>query len=194
MSQEPLRHDEIQGKIVHIYDGIEEADNTLPRWWLATFFGAIIFGVFYWMYYESYKIGDYPNEAFTKERLAAMDKGGPVTEEDLVALVSDAPMVAAGQSAFVKNCTKCHGNQAEGMEGQGPNLTDNAWLHGGSPIEIYTTIANGAANGMPSWGPVLGKGVTKQLAAYVISLRDTNVPGKAPQGEPWVPSVPPSDE
>jgi cytochrome c oxidase cbb3-type subunit 3 len=184
MSSEPLRKDEIQGQIVHVYDGIEEADNALPHWWLATFFGAILFAVFYWMFYESFPVADYPHEEYTKARLAAMEKGGPVTDEDLLALAEDVPMVAQGKSIFMKECIKCHGNKAEGKEG--PNLTDEFWLYGGAPSEIFTTIADGTPKGMPNWGPKMGKGATKQVTAYVLTLRNTNVPGKAPQGDTWV--------
>ncbi len=179
-----LRNDEIQGQIIHIYDGIEEADNALPRWWLATFFGACIFAVFYWMFFVSFPYGDMPGRAYTKARLAAMDKGGEVTEEDILMLVSDAPMVAAGKAEFIKNCVKCHGSRAEGKEG--PNLTDGFWLYGGAPMDIFHTITTGTKKGMPDWGPKLGKGTVKQLTAYVITLRNTNQPGKAPQGTPWV--------
>lgn len=184
MSSEPLRKDEIQGQIVHVYDGIEEADNDLPRWWLATFFGAILFSVFYWMFYESFPVADYPHQEYTKARLAAMEKGGPVTDEDLIALVEDMPMVAAGKAIFMRECIKCHGNKAEGKEG--PNLTDEFWLYGGAPSQIFTTIADGTPKGMPNWGPKMGKGATKQVTAYVLTLRNTNVTGKAPQGEKWV--------
>jgi cytochrome c oxidase cbb3-type subunit 3 len=184
MSQE-LRKDAIQGQIIHIYDGIEEADNALPRWWLVTFFGAIVFSIFYWMAYESMPVADYPGAAFTKARLEAMNKGGAVTNKDVVAMLEDAPMVAAGKANYMRNCSKCHGAKGEGKEG--PNLTDNFWLYGGNPIEIYTTIATGTKKGMPDWGPKLGKGAVKQLAAYVVTMRNTNVAGKAPQGTEWVP-------
>jgi cytochrome c oxidase cbb3-type subunit 3 len=185
---ESLRKDPIQGQIIHIYDGIEEADNALPRWWLVTFFATAIFGVFYWIAYESMPIADNPGEAYTKARLAAMEKGGEVTEPDILALVEDGPMVMAGKAAFVRNCSKCNGAQGEGKEG--PNLTDNFWLYGGNTMDIYNTIANGTKKGMPDWGPKLGKGACKQLTAYVLTLRNTNVKGKPAQGEEWIPAPP----
>jgi cytochrome c oxidase cbb3-type subunit 3 len=186
MDQE-LRKDPIQGQIIHVYDGIEEADNALPRWWLATFFGAIVFGMFYWMAYESMSVVDNPGAAFTKARLEALNKGGEVTTEDLILLVDDAPMVAAGKATFMRSCSKCHGSKAEGKEG--PNLTDAFWLYGGAPTDIFNTIATGTKKGMPDWGPKLGQGAVKQVAAYVMTLRNTNVAGKAPQGTEWIPEL-----
>ncbi len=184
MSNEPLRRDEIQGQIIHVYDGIEEADNALPNWWLATFFGAIIFAVFYWMFYETFPVGDYPHEEYTAARMEAMEGAGPVSSEDLIALSEDAPMVATGKGIFMKDCMPCHGMQAQGTAG--PNLTDEFWFYGGAPSDIYNTVYNGTPKGMPNWGPRLGQGATKQVVAYILTLRNTNVPGREPQGEKWV--------
>lgn len=190
--QEELRKDPIQGQIIHVYDGIEEADNALPRWWLATFFGAIVFAMFYWMAYESMPVADNPGAAYTKARLELLNKGGVVTDEDLLKLVEDAPMVAVGKATFMSACSKCHGSKAEGKEG--PNLTDPNWLYGGSPTQIFHTISTGTKKGMPDWGPKLGQGAVKQVTAYVMTLRNTNVAGKAAQGEVWTPEAEPAVE
>ncbi len=80
---------------------------------------------------------------------------------------------------------RCHGEQGEGKIG--PNLTDVEWIGGGSPVDIYKTVYFGrAGKGMQSWGSTLGRGGSMQVAAFVITIRDTNVPGKAAEGQPWV--------
>ena len=39
----------------------------------------------------------------------------------------------------------------------GPDLTDQVWIHGGNPTDLYRTVTEGVpAKGMPTWGPVLG--------------------------------------
>lgn len=187
---EPIRTDAIQGDVVHIYDGIEEADNRLPRWWLATFFGAIGFAAAYWFVFHLFAIGAHPLAAYTEARLAAMDRGGPVTDDELVALAADRQMVAEGRARFASTCATCHGADAEGKIG--PNLTDDHWLHGGAPTEIYATIAGGVdGKGMQPWKPTLGAGGCKQVAAYLLSIRGTARPGRPPEGERWIPPAPP---
>jgi cytochrome c oxidase cbb3-type subunit 3 len=185
------RHDPIQGAIIHEYDGIEEADNKLPQWWLWTFYLAIAFALGYWVYYESVGIGRSPLDRFAAERMAALDTGAPVTDEVLVGLTGDKLAIRSATKAFGQNCAKCHGSRAEGNIG--PNLTDSFWIGEPSPTAIYATITGGrSGKGMPAWGLQLGPGLCKQLAAYVLTLRDTNVPGKAPQGQKWPAGLTPS--
>ncbi|MAQ15303.1 MAG: hypothetical protein CMN30_10985 [Sandaracinus sp.] len=180
---ETNRHDPIQGEIVHVYDGIEEADNQLPLWWLWTFYLAIGFAVFYWIAYHELDVMPLPMEAYAKE-LQERSAGGDVSEELLTALVADPDAVGEGRTLFVSNCVVCHADRAEGNIG--PNLTDGYWIHGGSPLDIHRTITEGVLDsGMPAWGATLGAPAVQRLAAYVLSLRDTNIPGKEPQGDLW---------
>ena len=65
--------------------------------------------------------------------------------------------IAAGKKADDANCAACHGNLAQGavkagvnisiIEEQGgkqpPDLTDDAWDHGSSDVDIYTAIKKG---------------------------------------------------
>ena len=169
---------------MHRYDDIDEADNPLPRWWLVTFFGTIIFAVGYFYYYQVFAVGPTPQEELANE-IAAVEKksggGGIPKPEELVALSKDDKAVGEGRQIFVQMCSPCHGENAEGKIG--PNLTDKFWLHGGRPEEIYKTVSEGVtAKGMPTWGPTLGPVKMSRVVAYVVSLHGKNVPGKAPDG------------
>lgn len=173
--------DPIQGEILHEYDGILEADNELPRWWLVTFYGTIIFAAAYWFYYEGFAIGRHPVVLYADEMAARAAEGGEVTEEMLATIAGDPAMVSEGAHLYETNCVVCHGARGEGNIG--PNLTDSAWIHGGTPVEIHTTIANGvAARGMPAWSATLGRENVLRAVAFVLSVRDTNIPGRAPEG------------
>ncbi|MGM0576080.1 MAG: cbb3-type cytochrome c oxidase N-terminal domain-containing protein [Myxococcota bacterium] len=170
----------------HEYDGIREFDNPLPKWWLATFWGAIVFAVVYWFVYHT--LGTLPDshERYAMARQAHDEQmmAQSMEPEELVAMSEDEEAVAKGAEHFEANCVACHGPQAEGKIG--PNLTDNAWIHGGSPEAIWEAIAKGVTEkGMPAWGPTLGPEKVKELTAYVLSIRNTNVEGKAPEGEPY---------
>jgi cytochrome c oxidase cbb3-type subunit 3 len=181
---EVKRTDAIAGPIVHEYDGIEEADNELPKWWLAMFVGATLFAAAYWLASEKLHLVPTPAEELALVQAEARKRAGVVGDDDVLAAAKNASSVARGKQAFTTNCVACHGEKAEGKIG--PNLTDDRWLHGGAPIQILTSIRDGVpAKGMPTWGPVLGPDTVKSLAAYVVTLRNTHVPGKEPQGEPW---------
>jgi cytochrome c oxidase cbb3-type subunit III len=182
------KHDPIQGEIVHEYDGILEADNQLPGWWLTSFFVAMVFSVGYWFYYQEFRVGPGLTQAYYAEQAAKAEKAGVDPSDGELMAAMEGPGLALGAQTFTNTCVACH--EAQGQGKIGPNLTDSAWLHGGSPLAIFKTIRDGVpAKGMPSWGPALGRAGITQVTAFVLSLRDKNVPGKAPEGEPYSPTA-----
>jgi cytochrome c oxidase cbb3-type subunit III len=68
-------------------------------------------------------------------------------------------------SAF--NCNGCH---AYGGGGIGPALMDDKWIYGAAPQQIYSTIVEGRANGMPAFGGRIPDQQVWQLVAYVQSM------------------------
>lgn len=179
---EGKRVDAIQGEIVHEYDGIEEADNELPKWWVAVFVGTIVFGGAYYMVYEKYHMRPSPSEELAVIAAERAKNTGAYGDAELLAVAKDPKAVSAGKLAYATNCVACHGVKLEGNIG--PNLTDSHWLHGGAPSKIWSTVRDGVpAKGMPTWGAMLGPQGVRDVTAYLLTLRNTQVPGKTPQGE-----------
>lgn len=200
MADHVKRTDPIQGEILHEYDGIEEADNALPTWWLITFYGAIVFGIGYWFVYHEYEMLPGTPEAYASA-MAERAGAGEADEATLVLLATNPDTVAQGQETFAGTCAACHGDQGQGQIG--PNLTDSAWLHGGSAMDIYRSVKDGisaddarltGSAGMPPWGPSLGERPVQAVVAYLLSIRDTNVAGREAEGEPYDPNAAPQEE
>jgi cytochrome c oxidase cbb3-type subunit 3 len=174
----------------HSYDGIQEYDKRLPGWWLMTLYGAMIFAVFYWAYYEAYGIGATPAQALEArmaENAERAARNSGVIDDDLLWKMSRDPKVtASGKATFEATCAACH---KPDMTGQiGPNLLDHEWIHGGTPMSEMKTITEGVlAKGMPSWGPVLGREKISEVTAYIFSKHKPGeeivaVPGWTPPG------------
>ena len=179
-----------EGKVLdHNYDGIQELDNPLPRWWLLTFYGTIIFAIFYLGYYE---LGPGPDadmelaegiRALDAKKHAAAPSGG-VDMEKLNAFVADKGRLAEGKIVYDSRCLACHAVGGAGLIG--PNLTDRHWIHGdGSLAELFKLVANGVADkGMPPWSGALKTDELYAVTAFVNSLKGTSPPNpKAPQGQ-----------
>lgn len=173
----------------HNYDGIQEYDNPMPRWWVIIFWATIIFSILYWLNVPGIgrgpgRIAAYEADmAHARALQAAQPPAGP-TAEQLAALVNDAGIVATGKQVFAQNCAACH--RADGGGLIGPNLTDDAWIHGGALPAVHKTIAEGVlAKGMPAWGKVLRPEQVNAVTAYVATLRGSNPPNpKPPEGTP----------
>ena len=180
------RNEETDQTTGHAYDGIEELDNPLPRWWVFMFWGTIVFG---FGYLSAYGLGNYDgwltvtvdDKEVTwtstnqwKAEVQAFDKEiAPLYAEyratHIAELAKNEDALQTGQRLFKSNCSVCHGTAAKGAQGF-PNLTDNDWLYGGKPENIKQTIMYGRQGAMPAWGPVLGDEGVAEMAQYVRSL------------------------
>lgn len=168
------------------FDGIQEFDNRLPRWWLWSLHLTVVFGLGYWLHYAVFHFGPGSREEYMAavaaddEKVAA--RLGPLSNEMLAGLSALESKVGAGKAEFVKTCAECH--RQDGGGNIGPNLTDEYWLHGSTPMEIYEVIRGGTSNGMAAWEGQLGKVRITELVAYLLTIRDTKVPmGKEAQGK-----------
>jgi cytochrome c oxidase cbb3-type subunit III len=173
----------------HVYDGIVENNHPLPTWWKWTLYGAIVFAVVYWFDVE--KLHVHPSLAETNDaRVAAQARAraeeaiamGAIDDAVLVSMSKDSTLMAQGRDIFVGTCATCH--RTDGGGNIGPNLTDGYWLHGGKPANIHTCVHDGVpSKGMPTWAPQLGAQKVAAVAAYVLTMKNTNVAGgKSPQG------------
>lgn len=172
----------------HSFDGIQEYDNRLPNWWLFTLYASIVFAVGYWLFYQTFGVGFTQDEAYEHEvEIAAQEQlqrelGKEVTDDSLVLMTKVQAQVDAGAKVFQQKCVQCHGPQGGGDIG--PNLTDDFWLHGPAPLQIYNTVMNGVLDkGMQAWKDQLGPVRVRQVVAFLLTRKGLNVPGKAPQGK-----------
>ena len=170
----------------HTFDGIQEYDQRLPNWWLNTLYASILFSIVYWFAHMIAGLvpadGEQVDAAMARVAAAKLASSIDVTDDGKFWEMSRNPVfIDAGKQAFQANCIACHlaslRGKSESPTAIGPDLTDTAWLHGGTPKEIYTTAAKGVpAKGMPSWEPVLGQKKTAEVVAYLLSHHQ---PGEA---------------
>lgn len=162
----------------HSWDGIEEYNNPMPRWWFWMFIMTILFGIGYLVAYPG--MGDYKgtfnwtsHNQYERE-VAAADKTvnalyGKYSKMKVEDVAKDKNAMTIGKNLFDTYCIQCHGSDAQGSRGF-PNLTDSDWIYGGTPEKIHETITNGRIGIMMPWGPNLGTEGVRDVANYVMSL------------------------
>ena len=162
----------------HVYDGIEEYDNPLPKWWFYMFIGSMIFTLIYLAAYPglgSWKgfLGWTSINQLEREQVVAAKKyqatydkyfAMPVEE-----LAENTKAMKMASRIYGNNCAVCHGADAGGALGF-PNLTDNDWLYGGTPAKIKETLVNGRQAAMPGWSAILGETGINTVTQYVLSV------------------------
>lgn len=87
----------------------------------------------------------------------------------------DPAALMEGRKLFVQfNCAGCHGTHGGG--GMGPSLRDRAWIYGNHQADIFDSIYDGRAHGMPAWGSVIPEDYIWKITAYIGSMRTADEP------------------
>ncbi|MBC7156048.1 MAG: cytochrome-c oxidase, cbb3-type subunit III [Rhodobacteraceae bacterium] len=179
----------------HVWDGIEEFNNPLPRWWLWVFYLTIIWALGYTIAYPAWPLIEratpgllgYSTRAEVAKDIAAVearnaDLVARLEQVDLAAIADDPALSSfanqAGAAVFRTWCAQCHGAGAAGVQAAGyPNLRDDDWLWGGTLDDIVTTVRHGIRNeddpdarfsAMPAFGTILSE---DEIAAVVQHVR-----------------------
>ncbi|MDX1456107.1 MAG: cytochrome-c oxidase, cbb3-type subunit III [Marinobacter sp.] len=166
----------------HSFDGIEEYDNPLPKWWFYLFIATCVFSLGYLALYPG--LGNFKGllgwtqyNQWEQEVQVAEAKYGEIYAQygdtPIVELAQDEDAMKMGQRLFANNCAVCHGSAGRGSVGF-PNLTDEDWLYGGEPDTILHTITQGRQGAMPAKGmmPSMNADQVDQVVNYVLSLSD----------------------
>ena len=164
----------------HAFDGIEELDNPLPKWWMYMFIATCVFALAYYVIYPG--LGNFKGIAgwtqvgqWEREVQDAEEKYGPIFEAfaatPVEELSQDANAMKVGQRLFSNNCAVCHGSAARGAIGF-PNLTDGDWLYGGTADAIKETLTNGRQGNMPAKGlnPAMSDAQVDDLVHHLLSF------------------------
>lgn len=171
----------------HTFDGIEELDNPLPRWWFNMFIITIVFAVVYLFLYPG--LGSYKGylnwtsyNQWEEEMAHAEENYKPVFAQyshlaiEDIAINDTARLM--GQRMFNNNCAVCHGQGGVGAYGF-PNLADNDWLYGGDGDTIKATLLYGRKGAMPPWLDIIGEDGVRNVTSYVLSLSGEEANAKA---------------
>ncbi len=179
----------------HSYDGIEELNTPLPRWWLWTFYITIVWGIIYSIAFPAWPLISgattgllgFSTRAEVSADIEAHEAANSALVEallatEIAALPEEADLhryaIARGASVFRAQCSQCHGSGAAGAVGY-PNLLDNDWLWGGDLDTIAYTVRHGIRNDtdddahyseMPAFGELLEAEEILTLADHVIAM------------------------
>ena len=164
----------------HVFDeDLVELNNPLPMWWIVLFVVTVVFALAYVYVYPG--LGAAPGAiGWTSRGELAADQAraneasakvyGAYAQRSAPELSRDPAAMAIGQRLFLQNCATCHGSDARGSKGF-PNLTDDDWLHGGTPEKIEETITLGRIGVMPPMAAAVGTATdVHNVANYVLSL------------------------
>jgi cytochrome c oxidase cbb3-type subunit 3 len=179
----------------HEWDGIEELDTPMPRWWVLTFWACIIWALGYVVLFPAIPMLNNATQGvwnwssrgqFEQELKAEALRRAPITNALAAIPVEQLAgneklyqaAIEGGRAAFKVHCVQCHGSGAAGTKGY-PNLNDDDWLWGGDLASIHYTLTNGVRqpdheatrfSQMPAFAGMLANGEIDAVTSYVRAL------------------------
>jgi cytochrome c oxidase cbb3-type subunit 3 len=179
----------------HSWDGIEEFNNPLPRWWLWTFYATIFWGLVYTILFPAWPLVSqatpgilgFSTRANVQADIDSAMAANAVLDAELASVdlvgIKETPELQQyafnkGAAVFRNNCSQCHGTGAAGAVGY-PNLLDDDWLWGGKIDEIAYTITHGIRNEqspdtlwsqMPAFGEILTPEEITAVVQHVLAI------------------------
>ncbi len=173
----------------HEYDGIQELDNNLPRWWVWLFYLTIIYAAIYLVYYHVTCTGDlsaaeYKNEMKAGDAVKSAAMGKFESSIATLQASKENAVLENGRVIYNKFCAPCHRVDGGGLVG--PNLSDDYWIHGSTYTDSVKVIWDGVpAKGMVTWKTVLKPDEIQAVASYIYTLRGAKLatPGKLPENQ-----------
>lgn len=199
---EAKRTDEATGTnlVGHEWDGIEELDTPLPRWWVYIFAACVVFAAGYVVVYPSFPDTAGTSGWSSRGELAQMLSAEQAARAPKLNALAATPIeqladnpnlmriaIEGGRAAFKVNCVQCHGAGAAGSKGY-PNLNDDDWLWGGDIASIETTLIHGIRSPgsdetrfsqMPAFADQLSRTQIAQLVSHVQAISGQGKPSAA---------------
>jgi cytochrome c oxidase cbb3-type subunit 3 len=179
----------------HEWDGIEELDTPMPRWWVLTFWACIVWALGYVVLFPAIPMLNSATQGvwnwssrgqFEQELKAEALRRAPITNALAAIPVEQLAgnerlyqaAIEGGRAAFKVHCVQCHGSGAAGSKGY-PNLNDDDWLWGGDLASIHYTLTNGVRqpdhdatrfSQMPAFAGGLANTEIDAVTSYVRTL------------------------
>lgn len=181
----------------HEWDGLKELNNPLPRWWLWIFYGTVVWGLAYTVAFPAWPmlsqatqgVLGYDSRKAVAVQIDQADTAKQVYRDQMAALAfaeiqADQDLMRfsqlSGAATFRTYCSQCHGAGGAGFPGYA-NLTDDAWLWGGTIEDIHLTIRHGIRaeddddsrfGDMPAFGrdELLEPEAIAQVVEYVLKI------------------------
>jgi cytochrome c oxidase cbb3-type subunit 3 len=191
----------------HEWDGIEELNTPLPRWWLWTFYACIAWAAVYVVLYPAWPMVNSATRGalewssrddLKREMASHLAKRAPITNAIAALPIAALPgkpelmeaAIQGGGAAFKVHCVQCHGAGGAGVVGLYPSLTDDDWLWGGDLAAIETTLTHGIRNPdhdatrmnmMPAFGRdgILDSAAINDLVSHVRVISRQEKPSAA---------------
>ncbi len=183
----------------HTFDGIQEYDQLLPNWWLATLYIAIMWALVSWLWdfqvSRPLHIATTDGQRVEKE-VARVKAEQAAHMKDILKVLDDKrfwemsrdrDVAARGQETFDTICAACHAKDMTatmpgGVKLPGLPLNDAEWKYGGKPMDIFKVVKAGSPDvtkGMIAWESQIGGVKVAEVVAYILSRHEAGPDGVA---------------